>query len=547
MKRQITVLFVLLALLLLSPAAFAQGGGELGTRSVVDSGTCGAQGDNLSWVLYDDGELVISGSGDMTDYHPSEGNTPPWYSPSDPGIYWSLNAVEITSLTVEEGVTSLGEWAFHLCTKLTDVSLPHSLREIRRGAFGSCRALSALNLPEGLVTICADSFTNTNLREITFPASLQNCQDWMSGDAVFPSTPLMNIYVAPDSPYFCSVDGVVFSKDQTTLVMFPTGRTGSYTVPAGVQTIGLKAFDASNLDTVVLPDSVLTIDDSAFMFARISSCTLPNSVTGIGRGAFGGCDCILSITIPEGVKSIGFDTFVSCTNLTEIQVAAGNSNYCSIDGCLYSKDQTEFICYPAGKSGSIIIPDSVSVIGISCFACSQIQSCEIPNSVKEIGYYTFSYCQSLTSVTIPDSVKEISAYAFDGCYSLTDVYYAGLPAQWATIRMGEGNDPLQQATIHYIPWPEAQTLVLPAELTEIGEEAFAGGAFTYVRLAEHTTAIGAHAFADCAQLQYIYIPATCTEIAADAFEGISDLTILGPADSAAQRFASAHGFRFLVS
>jgi len=255
---------------------------------------------------------------------------------------------------------------------------------------------------------------------------------------------LMNIYVSPDSPYFCSVDGVVFSRDQLTLVMFPTGRTGGYTVPAGVQTIGEEAFAASILDTVVFPDSVTKVREAAFFGARIRACTLPNSV-------------------------------------------------------------------------------------------------------KNIEYNTFTYCDSLTSVTIPDSVTAIGWGAFEGCSSLTDVYYAGLPAQWATIRMGEGNDPLQQATIHYIPWPEAQTLVLPAELTEIGEEAFAGGAFTYVRLAEHTTAIGAHAFADCAQLQYIYIPAACTEIAPDAFEGVSDLTILGPADSAAQRFASAHGLRFLIS
>jgi len=140
-------------------------------------------------------------------------------------------------------------------------------------------------------------------------------------------------------------------------------------------------------------------------------------------------------------------------------------------------------------------------------------------------------------------VTGIGEGAFYGCESLTDVFYAGTEAQWQAIDADEGNEPLSTAAIHYA-FPPAADFVLPASLTAIGEEAFAGGAFTRVQLSEGVTAIGSRAFADCPQLAYIYIPAATDTIAEDAFAGVDGLTILGHSESYAALYALLSGIAF---
>ena len=190
---------------------------------------------------------------------------------------------------VPDGVVTIDDWAFGNCQGLTAVTLPDSLRHINWGAFYGCSGISEITLPEGLLSIESDSFADMNLHEITFPASLNDIWEG-SGDAVFANTPIENIYVAEDSPTFCSVDGVVFSKDQSELVMFPTGRTGSYTVPEGVTSLGCKAFDGVKLTEVILPEGLISIGEQAFQFASaLQTLTIPASVTSIGTWAFAYC------------------------------------------------------------------------------------------------------------------------------------------------------------------------------------------------------------------------------------------------------------------
>ena len=103
----------------------------------------------------------------------------------------------------------------------------------------------------------------------------------------------------------------------------------------------------------------------------------------------------------------------------------------------------------------------------------------------------------------------------------------------------------QSATL-YAVWEAVPDLVLPSALTVIEEEAFAGGAFTYVRLSENTVSIGKNAFADCPKLARIYIPEATTDIDPAAFGELSSLTIVGKTGSVAETFASTHGFAFIA-
>lgn len=306
-------------------------GGNAIAASAASSGNCGDSGSNVTWLLDDNGTLTISGSGKIEDYRSDIDQ--PWYS----------NRSDITSVVIEPGVTSIGSLAFYKCSNLTSITIPSGLTSIGEMAFFNCSALTSVTIPNGVISIGNFAFGScTGLKSITIPSSVTSIENNIFQDC----TGLTNITVDSSNPSFCSESGVLFNKDKTTLIYWPRGKTGSYTIPDGVTAIGDYAFYCnSKLTSVTIPSSVTSIGESAFQHCTgLTSITIPNSVTSIVNLAFWDCDSLTIVYIPSGVnfvpdKSGLTGDFISQT-ATKITYTVDSSNNVTITDISLSSGNT---------------------------------------------------------------------------------------------------------------------------------------------------------------------------------------------------------------
>ena len=213
--------------------------------------------------------------------------------------------------------------------------------------------------------------------------------------------------------------GVKYSKDWKRLLWAPKYLCGEYSVREGVKVIGGLAFVyCKSLTNINIPNSVTTIGEGAFIGCEsLTSINIPNSVTTIGYSAFDGCRFLTSITIPSSVVTIIGNPFCRWHGNLYNESKA----FIYEDHVLFNKNKTILIAYIA-KEIDYTIPNSVTTIGVSAFACcDSLISINIPNSVTSIGKGAFSHCDSLTSINIPNSVTTIGISAFWGCESLTNI------------------------------------------------------------------------------------------------------------------------------
>ena len=211
----------------------------------------------------------------------------------------------LTSVTFAEGsqLKSIGDNAFDT-TRFSSITLPASLETIGEQAFTKCTYLSSVTMQEGITSIGDGAFSEDSyLSSITLPASLTEL-----GSNVFDScTRLKTIAVADESTAFSSEDGVLFSKDKSTLVTYPAGKTDAdYTVPASVTAVGNYAFaNNTKIQNVVLPDGVKTLGKYAFSKAtNLTTLNLGTSLETIGTLAFWNCSELKSLTIPVQRKKV---------------------------------------------------------------------------------------------------------------------------------------------------------------------------------------------------------------------------------------------------
>ena len=371
------------------------------------------------------------------------------------GAFWQSH---ISTINIPNSVTTIGKYAFHQC-RLYSIDIPSSVTLIDTGAFRYCTELSSFNvaannpnysspngllcdkgqtlliqcpssqqesefsLPNTLTTIGRYAFAGCCYQNITIPYSVTTIEDYAFADCVslksmtIPSNvtnignnlflrclQLKNINVELDNPNYSSIGGVLFNKAQDTLISYPPGRIGAYSIPNGVVTIANGAF---------------------YYCEKLTAINFPNTITEIENGAFYYCTSLVSVVIPDGVTTIK-SSFRGCRNLSIITI---------------------------GKN--------VKTIEDYAFAeCESLREVLIPEGVKTIGNGAF-HRTNLTIITIASTVDSIGHMAFDSDYNeLETVYnYAVKPqlvtqdvfcdSQWneinATLYVPEGSIPLYQA------------------------------------------------------------------------------------------------------
>ena len=248
-------------------------------------------GDNLKWSLdQSTGTLTITGSGDMWDYMYEGFLFAPWSFDYD---NFEFTADQVKKVVFSGNITSIGDSAFALCSNLSAVTIPGSVR-----------------------TIGNQAFAGTGLTKITIPASVSEFGYDVFADGILfvdenstvgGVSRMTAITVDSANRYYSSVGGVMFDKAKTELVCYPLAKQGAYTVPDTVQTIGAYAFsDAEGLTGVTIPASVRTIGVEAFSYCTgLGSVTLPEGVVTIDDGAFFDAG-LSSIRIPKSVETIGY-------------------------------------------------------------------------------------------------------------------------------------------------------------------------------------------------------------------------------------------------
>lgn len=329
------------------------------------------------------------------------------------------NCKMIRELSIGKGVTFIGNSAFSGCSNLLSLKIPSSVTSIGESAFMNCKRLSSINIPYNVISIGISVF--------------KGCDS------------LSNLKVAKKNPAYMSDNGILFSKDRTMLLFYPSTKTVTeYDIPYGVTTIGDCAFyGCCSLKSITIPSSVTSIGACAFWNCeRISSISIPLKVVLINKLTFWNCANLTTINILGKDIEIEYNAFKNCNKLTSKQTLLDRYEKKEVvnpDDSLSINDNIlkgtkeehntntitdEYFEYHQTSDGI----SSVSLFRRKTALCGDV---EIPSKISSEGNayfvtsiceYAFQNCKDITSVIIPACITTIGNSAFIGCSGLEDLY-----------------------------------------------------------------------------------------------------------------------------
>ena len=437
----------------------------------------GQCGDNVYSAKDANGVVTIIGTGPMWDYH--------WAS--NPSPFESDQTV--TAAVIGSGVTTVGAWFFDECHNLASAELPLSLTSLGDGAFYGCKSLTSVELPAGLSSLGNTAFSGcTSLTSVDLPADLTSLGNWAFRNC----TALEAVTVLNTDTVFGEN---VFQGASGNLTLYGyTGSTAeSYAANNHYDFVALDHQCGDNVYWAKDTNGVVTISGTGPMWDyhfisnpspldsdyTVTTAVIENGVTTIGSYFFNHCKSLASLDFPAGLTSLGSNTFRGCTSLTSIELPAS----------LTSIDSWAF------------------------FNCTSLASIELPASLTSLGNWAFRNCTALEAVTVLNTDTVFGEDIFQGTgENLTIFGYTGSTAEaYATAN-----------SIPFVPL-DAPAFFLPAALTALEDEAFAGIA-----------------------ARSVVIPKTVTSITGDPFAGSQVTTIYGYPDTPAQTFAAAKGYNFVA-
>ena len=419
---------------------------------------------------YEDGVLTISGQGSLITYA---------YKP------WSNYISQITTIVVEDGITSIGNKVFSGHENVTSITIADSVTEIGENAFYGCSSLMDVKLPANLTSLGANSFTRcTFLTEITLPDTLTTLSDGLFstctslttvhfptnvtslGSYTFSGSGLTELTLPEGITslgekcfYGCqSLKQIVLPSTLTTMgdsAFQNTTALTSIEIPGSLSVIPENAFGASGLQKAVISEGVTYLDRFAFSGCRsLSDVTLPSTVTELDHAAFARCP-LTQILLPEGLTVVGREAFDGC-KLVEVSLPSTLTN---IGAYAFRSNELTSVKFPSGihyigsnaftfNPLSAIEFDSCDnlIIASSAFSGTDLVQVHLPEGTAEIGDSAFRGCDQLTTVTMPDTVTTLGNDAFLNCTSLT------------SIRLSAGIDRLMPGSLQNTNLPE---LVIP--------------------------------------------------------------------------------------
>ncbi|MDD6011354.1 MAG: leucine-rich repeat protein, partial [Oscillospiraceae bacterium] len=375
LKRSLAVIMAVLVLMTSAPLAGFVGlelpewsqlftaKASAASSDYLTSGFCGevtetTDGTQLSWVLDDAGTLTVTGTGRMAaeafKYDLRIKNVVIGEGVENIASYAFRDCTNLVSVDVQNGAETIDNYAFYECSKLTDITLPDSLTSIGLSAFGYCSALTNITLPDSLTSIglsafrCCyaltdivlpDSVTSigsdafavcSSLATVTIGSGLKS----LSVDAFNYCSKLSTISVSKDNTAYASVDGIVYNKEKTKLLIVPAAISGEITIPATVEEFTYKAVDScENLTAIHVEDGnlnyksvdgiVYTADGKTVLCCprgKVGSVDVQNGAETIDKFAFYNCSKLTDITLPDSLTSIGYDAFYNCYALKSINI-----------------------------------------------------------------------------------------------------------------------------------------------------------------------------------------------------------------------------------
>lgn len=363
---------------------------------------------------------------------------------------------QLESCILPQGIKSTfeemeyGDSGFENSETLKTIVLPEGLKRV--GGFSWCPQLTDIHLPDGLEEIYFYAFNSCeSIKSIRIPASVKHLDG-----SCFAGCDIVAYEVDSANPYFSVIDGVIYSKDLSKLVAFPSAYPYKhFVVPASVKVIGYSAFSESNLESINLPHGLITIEGRAFEASRIRRITLPDTVTSIGELVFR-WSSIGHIDLPKGISEIPEQTF-SNTNLRTLEIP---SNVRSIE---YSAIAWSF------RLKHLILHDGLEEIKGKWHLrvdSSELTDVFLPKTLKKVPYGVFSYSPHIKEFSIDLDNPYFSVVEGALCSKDGKVLYSVPNCSRRSYCVPEGIEMINSDV--FLNFHNIKSLELPSSLKEIG-------------------------------------------------------------------------------